>query len=204
MRIGIMGGTFDPVHNGHLWIAEHAKEEYALSEVWFMPAGDPYFKAKREVTRADVRFRMTELALEGKQGFCCSDFEIKRAGSTYTAETMRLLRRLYPDDTFYFIIGADSLYQLENWYHPEVLFQNAVILCAGRALSNEADDTDAEIARLNEKYRAFDCDIRRIHCAEMDISSTKIRKIVKTGGELSGLLPEAVACYIKKNGLYLA
>ena len=212
-KIGIMGGTFDPIHNGHLHIAECARKEYGLSEIWFIPAGDPYFKAGKAVTPPETRLRMTELAVASQPYFRCSDIELRKSGPTYTAETMEALQKLYPEHSFYFIIGADSLFQLECWHTPERLFRSTVILCAGRpdenVLTNKepngGSDTElnSEISRLNRKFRAIDCDIRRLHCRPVGISSTMIRKAVSEGRKIANLVPGPVAEYIMQNGLYL-
>lgn len=215
-----MGGTFDPIHNGHLHIAECARKEFGLSELWFIPAGDPYFKAGKHVTAPEIRLQMTELAVSSFPYFRCSDIEIRKSGPTYTAETMEQLQRLFPAASFYFIIGADSLFQLERWHTPERLFRSAVILCAGRPdekLHIEADanidvdtntDTDAdaalcaEILHLNRKYHSADCDIRRLHASPVNISSTMIRKAVSEGQDITEFVPQAVAEYIAQHGLY--
>ena len=98
MKTGIIGGTFDPLHNGHLYIARQAMEEYGLAEVWFMPAGMPYFKEKKEVTAAKERLLMTRLGIAGNPGFVCSDYEVRKEGRTYTAETLQGLCREYPEE----------------------------------------------------------------------------------------------------------
>ena len=103
-NIGIMGGTFDPIHNGHLMLGEQAYEEYQLDEVWFMPSGHPPHKKNQKITDPDIRLTMTQLAIEGKTGLVCSDFEVRRNGSTYTAQTLRLLREAYPQHHYFFII----------------------------------------------------------------------------------------------------
>ena len=97
-HIGILGGTFDPIHKGHLWIASQAKEEYGLTEIWLMPAGNPYFKEGDPVTPAPLRFQMTALAAGEKPGFFASDYEIRKEGRTYTAETLQGLCREYPEE----------------------------------------------------------------------------------------------------------
>ena len=118
-RIGILGGTFDPVHNGHLLLGEQAYREYGLDEIWFMPSHVPPHKKDHFITDGAARIRMLELATESIPYFTVSDFEMGREGNTYTAQTLALLKEAYPDIEVYFIIGADSLYQLESWYHPE-------------------------------------------------------------------------------------
>ena len=213
-KIGIMGGTFDPIHNGHLWIAEHARREYGLSELWFLPAGDPYFKAGKQVTPAKLRLQMTELAVSELPYAMCMDTEVRRSGPTYTADTLREFHKREPEAAFYFIIGADSLFQLEKWHEPEALMRLSVILCAGRPAAGGApvsaetkrpdrgNEVFAEADRLNQKYKNAGCDIRLIHCEKLDISSTMIRKAVSLGQDISALVPEAVAAFIKKQGLY--
>ena len=118
-KIGIMGGTFDPIHNGHLLIGIQAKEEYDLDQIWYMPNGQPPHKKDHKITDKNHRCNMVKFALEGQKGMIFSDFEIKRPGNTYTAQTLSLLRAAYPQNKFYFILGADSLYEIEQWYHPE-------------------------------------------------------------------------------------
>ena len=112
-RIGILGGTFDPVHNGHLLLGEQAYREYGLDEIWFMPSHVPPHKKDHLITDGAARIRMLELATESIPYFTVSDFEMGREGNTYTAQTLALLKEAYPDIEVYFIIGADSLYQLE-------------------------------------------------------------------------------------------
>lgn len=154
MKIGVLGGTFDPIHRAHLAIAECALREYGLDEVWFMPAGDPYFKEGSPVTEPKLRLAMTRTCIEayGEPRFRCSDFEIRDRERTYTAETFRKLHALYPEDLFYLIMGLDSLEALSKWYRPELLLQNAVILCALRAKTRSANETfsKTDAARQSE------------------------------------------------------
>lgn len=131
-RIGIMGGTFDPVHNGHLLLGRQARSEYGLDEIWYMPSHIPPHKKDHRITDGKDRLAMLELALEGIPFFSVSDFEMKREGNTYTAQTLELLKEEYPEDKFYFIIGADSLFQLETWYHPEKVMELTSLLVSGR------------------------------------------------------------------------
>lgn len=201
-RIGIMGGTFDPPHLGHLSLAKEAQREFELSEVWFMPAGDPYFKKDKTVSRGALRYRMTELLIEDSPGFSVSDLELRRTGNTYTSETMELLHKRYPEDQFFFIIGADTLLQLPDWHEPEVLFRNTVLLCAGRPGVSEQELSE-RIRELRERYRESGADIRRIHAKELAISATMIRRRIQAGESCSGLLPEAVDAYIREHRLYL-
>ena len=124
-QIGIMGGTFDPIHVGHLMLGRQAFEEYGLDSVWYMPSKTPPHKKDHRITSSKDRCAMVSAAIEEFPYFCLSDFEIKRtAGYTYTADTLRLLREEYQDTEFYFIVGADSIHDIEKWYHPEYVLHS--------------------------------------------------------------------------------
>lgn len=198
-KIGIMGGTFDPIHNGHLMLGAQAYKEYQLDEVWFMPSGHPPHKNNRQITEPAVRLKMTQLALNGKEGLVCSDFEFKRNGNTYTSQTLKLLRETYPEHQFFFIIGADSLYEIESWYEPEQVLSQAVFLAAPREYEEAECSMEQKAAHLNAKYHA---DIRILHCREMNISSAMLRERIATGLPVSDYVPQQVLTYIHDNGLY--
>lgn len=198
-RIGIMGGTFDPIHNGHLMIGGQAYKEYGLKEVWYMPSGHPPHKKNRNVSEPAIRLAMTELAVKDHEGFVCSDFEVRRTGNTYTAQTLRLLREEYPEHSFYFIIGADSLYEIENWYEPDQVLTQAVILAARREYEEADRSMDKQIAYLASKYGA---DIHTLHCGEMDISSAELRSMIARGQSISDYVPREVIEFIEAHGLY--
>lgn len=198
-KIGILGGTFDPIHNGHLWLGEQAYEEYGLDEVWFMPSGHPPHKQDHPVTGGDKRWDMVRLAIADHPHFAYSDFELQRPGYTYTAQTLALLREAYPRHSFYFIIGADSLYQIEGWYHPEQVMARATLLVAGRAYKKEHRSLEQQIAYLNRRYEAR---ILPLHCGEMDVSSADLRRMALEGKDISSFVPSAVADYIRSHGLY--
>ena len=198
-NIGIMGGTFDPIHNGHLMLGEQAYKEYQLEEGWFMPSGHPPHKKNQKITDPDIRLTMTQLAIEGKTGLVCSDFEVRRNGSTYTAQTLRLLREAYPQHQYFFIIGADSLYEIEHWYEPDQVLSQAVILAARREYEDAHLSMEQQIAYLGNRYKA---DIRILHCKEMDISSAMLRERIAGGLSVSEYVPTKVLTYIKDQGLY--
>ena len=203
MKKGILGGTFDPIHNGHIYLAENAYREFSLDMVLLMPANVPYFKtALHKVTDASLRLKMTELAVEDIDYMKASSFELGIKGNTYTSDTILRLKKEYPDDEFYFIMGADSLFKLESWRRPDILLKNAVILCAGREQASDEVSLEEEISRLKDKYRALKPDIRPMSCENIDISSTEIRELLNSGGDASGLLPDKVLEFIKKNSLY--
>lgn len=198
-EIGIMGGTFDPIHNGHLMLGRQAYEEYHLDEVWFMPSGNPPHKKDHLVTDAALRCKMVRLAIEGFPKFRLSEFEVQRAGNTYTAETLRLLHLHYPKHRFYFIVGADSLYEIENWFHPEQVMSQTILLAAGREYADAPRNMEEQIAYLKEKYKA---DIRMLHCREMDISSNELREMESHGHRISRYVPRSVENYIQIHKLY--
>ena len=175
-KIGIMGGTFDPIHNGHIVLGKQALKEYNLDKIWFMPTGHPPHKKDHKVTDASYRFQMVKLAIEGQEEFVCSDFELLLGGTTYTAKTLFLLHEKFPEHTFYFIIGADSLFEIEKWYEPKKVLSQAIILAADREYEEADKSIGAQIAYLTAHYNA---DIRRLHCREMDISSSEIRELVE-------------------------
>lgn len=200
-KIGIMGGTFDPIHNGHLMLGRQAYKEYGLDEIWYMPSGHPPHKKDHDVTESAMRLEMTRLAVKGHEGFLCSDFEVKRSGNTYTAQTLCLLRKKYPEHVFYFIIGADSLYEIETWYEPERVMAQAIILVARRKYEEAGKEQaiNRQAAYLSEKYNA---DIRVLHSEKMDISSAVLRRMVANEQDISSFVPHEVLSYIDAHGLY--
>ena len=198
-RIGIMGGTFDPIHNGHLAVGRQAYREYQLDEVWFMPSGHPPHKKDHAVTDAADRCAMTKLAIRNDPYFRFSDFEVRREGNTYTAQTLTLLRRQYPDVRFYFIIGADSLFEIESWYMPEKIMEQAVILVAGRAFSRAKSSLEDQIRYLRERYHS---EIYQVHLEKMDVASAHLRELAAEGQDLKPYVPEAVWNYIQEHHLY--
>ncbi len=198
-KIGIMGGTFNPIHNGHLLMAEYAASEYGLSEVVFIPTGIQWMKRNNpDQLPSDIRFEMTKLAIADNPLFSISDIEIKREGNTYTYETLQELTEAREDAQWFYIIGADSLMNMEKWVHPEKIFALAVILCAVRG----EQDTKAlkEIADgLKERYNA---DIRLLTMPRIDLSSTDIRKRVAEQKSIRYMVPNEIDEYINHRGLY--
>lgn len=197
-KIGIMGGTFDPVHIGHLIIAEKAREQFHLDEVLFMPSGTPYMKDIQKVLPGDIRAEMTRLAIEENPFFSISTMEIEKEGSTYTYETLESLHEKNPNTEYFFILGADSLFAIENWKNPEKIFAGCHILAAVRNGRN-VEEMEAQAAYLKEK---FDADIILIESGHIEVSSSMIRKLVRDGHSIRYLVPDAVYDYIIKNKLY--
>lgn len=198
-KIGIMGGTFDPVHNGHLHLGRQAFVEYGLDCIWFMPSGQPPHKKDHHVTAVEHRCQMLKLAIAEDEAFQFSDFEVCREGSTYTAQTLALLREAYPEHEFYFILGADSLYEIETWYRPEKVIGAVNILAASREYGDKHRPMQEQIEYLNGKYHGH---IQMLHCAEVNISSEEIRDLASRGTSVKPYVPEPVAEYIRTQGLY--
>ena len=199
-KIGIMGGTFDPIHNGHIMLGRQAYAEYNLDEVWYMPSGQPPHKKGRHVTESAERCHMVKLAIQDIPYFVFSDFEVRRTGkNTYTAETLALLGEKYPDVHFYFIVGADSLFEIEKWYHPEEVMARATLMAAHREYGEAVTSLERHAEYLRKKYGA---DILPLHRPELAIASEDIRKMAGENRLPGDLLPRAVADYIAERGLY--
>ena len=196
-RLGIMGGTFDPIHYGHLVTAEQAREALALDLVLFMPAGNPAFKQDRPVTDAEDRYAMTVLATAANPSFYASRFEIDRSGVTYTAETLKLLRAHYPDNVkLYFITGADAIIDIVTWHDASSIASLATLIAATRP-GYDISQAQARIAQSG-----LDFDVRYIQIPALAISSTNIRDRVRLGKSVRYLTSESVIGYMRKNRLY--
>lgn len=194
-KIGLMGGTFNPIHNGHITLALEAYNKLGLDKVIFMPSGKSYMK--KHVLDAARRVAMVELAIKEYEQFEISLIEVNKSGNSYTYETLLDLRESNPDTEFYFIIGADSLFQIENWYKPEKIFELAKIVCAVR----DEYDMDA-VSRKGRELAGLGADIVYLDIAKIDVSSTDIRANVKKGLPIGELVPKAVADYIIQENIY--
>lgn len=197
-RVGIMGGTFDPVHLAHLEMAHCAVEQKNLGRVLFMPSKNPPHKQDRKILPEAMRAEMVKLAISGEERFCFSDFELRRQEITYTAKTLELLCRQYPEEQFYFIMGGDSLFQFEHWYHPEKIMQYAVILAVSRG-GVRREEMDSRAACLSKKFHG---DVQVLEMPEMNISSSMIREKIARGEDVGEYLPESVYEYIQKHHCY--
>ncbi len=196
-RLGIMGGTFDPIHYGHLVTAEQAREALDLDLVLFMPAGSPAFKQGQKVTSAEERYAMTVLATAANPAFYASRFEIDRPGVTYTVDTLRELRAHYPENVhLYFITGADAIIDIVSWHDAADIARLATLIAATRP----GYDIGQAQTRIHES--GIDFDVRYIQIPALAISSTNIRERVAVGKSVRYLTSESVIGYIGKNGLY--
>lgn len=200
LRVGIMGGTFNPIHMGHLLLAQTALTEENLDYILFMPSGCSYLKREDHVLEAAHRLKMTELAISDNPFFKISDMEIKREGATYTFETLKQLKKEQPTDSFYFIMGADCLFSIENWKNPREIFENCTLLAAVRDGAS-TDSMQEKCEELNNRYRA---DVKLLPFPETAISSTSIRKKLAEGKSVKYLVPDAVMAYIAEKHLYQA
>ena len=197
-KVGIMGGTFDPIHNGHLIIAQCALESYQLDEILFVPSGIPWLKDISKVLNKKTRVSLTGLAIEGNQSFALSTIEIDREGNSYSYKTVEELKEQNPGVDYYFIMGADSLFEIETWKNPAELMKNCIILVAVRDEYNDIQMNE-QIHYLQEKYHA---EINLLKTPRLDISSTDIRRKVAEGKSIRYMLPDSVIDYIKKLHLY--
>lgn len=197
-KIGVMGGTFDPIHIGHLMLAEWAIGAAGLDQVWIIPTGQSYMKADREILPGCERLHMAELAAEGNERLKCLDIEVERDGYTYSYETMEQLKSSFPEDHFFFIEGADCLYSMENWKYPERLLASCTILAAVRG---DADLQGLE-AKKAELLKRFGGSIQLMNFPQMSISSTEIRDRIMQGKSVRYMVPEKVLMYILEKGFY--
>lgn len=197
-NVGIIGGTFNPIHNGHLMLAEHAWSQFKLDEILFIPTGISYFKDQNIVLDKSHRLNMTSLAIENNPHFALSTIETDRKGNSYTYETLTALKEANPDVNYYLICGADTLFQIETWKNPDIIFKLASMLVSVRDLKSISDLEE----KANELKLKFNADIKIMQFPLIDISSTDIRDRVKKGLSVRYMLSDAVIEYIDKNGLY--
>ncbi|MGO5052302.1 nicotinate-nucleotide adenylyltransferase [Lachnospiraceae bacterium LCP25S3_G4] len=199
MKIGIMGGTFNPIHIGHLLLGEFAYEAFNLDVIWFLPNGNPPHKdSDLMISSIDHRVEMTKLAIEDTPYFELSLHEIKKSSVSYSFETMEFFQEKYVDDTFYFIVGADSLFSMESWMQPERLFQKCTILVAYRD-DKDVEEMKCKIDFLKRKYHAK---IELLSAPLLEISSSIIRSRVSHNRSIRYMVPDKVQNYIQENNLY--
>lgn len=189
--IGILGGTFDPIHWGHLILAEQASEKFNLDQVIFIPAAKPPHKKGKKISSAKVRLEMVKLALKDNPKFFLSEIELKRSGYSYTVETLTALKKLYPNFELYFLTGSDMLKEIYNWRKPEQIYQLAKIVIAYRP----------GFDKINFKNK-FTKKSLFLEIPALDISSTQIREKVKNKKSIKYLVHPEVERYIKEKKLY--
>ncbi len=197
-KIGILGGTFNPIHTGHLMLAEYARDALFLDEVWLMTTGASYMKDERTIASAEDRMNMVNLAIEDNVFLKSSDIEIIRQGDTYTYETMKILSGQYPDAEFYFITGADCLFSIERWKCPEQIFEACTLVCAVRN-GVSVEDMEAQKRRLEALFNAR---VALLPMPNIDISSTDIRNRIREKHSVRYFVPDKVFRYIQDRELY--
>lgn len=197
-KVGILGGTFNPVHHAHLAMAQAAMDQYKLDKVLFMPSKNPPHKDKSQIVSDEHRTRMIQLAIAGIPGFSFSDFELRREGITYTSDTLSLLKEKHPDWDIYFIIGGDSLLTFEQWHKPEKILQYGTVLATPRK-GIKYSETEKLCKKLSHRLSG---NLFPFRMKQQKISSRQIRKKIKKGEALTGLCPERVSRYIRLHGLY--
>lgn len=195
-NLGLMGGTFDPIHCGHLILAEQAREQFKLDKVLFVTAADPPHKTGNDITAVEDRHKMVSLAVENNDRFECSTIEIERGGTSYTIDTLKQIKLLYGDRVnIYLLLGADEAATLMSWREPYGIQELATMVVANRP-GEEVEDV---LKLLPEDFAR---NIEPLKMPGVDISSTDLRERVRSGKSIRYLVPESVENYIMKKGLY--
>ena len=193
-RLGVMGGTFDPIHYGHLVTAEEALVQFGLDAVVFVPTGRPWMKQGREVSPAEDRYLMTVIATASNPRFQVSRIDVDREGQTYTVDTLRGLAAENPDAELYFITGADAMLEILEWKDPEEILTLAHFIAATRP--------GYDLARFDSTTIAGHANVSLMSIPALAISSTDVRERIRDGRPIRYLVPEGVKSYVEKAGLY--
>jgi len=196
MRLGVLGGTFDSLHLGHLILAEQAREQLLLTRVLFVPAGQPWRKAGRSLSPAEDRLAMVRLGIRGHAAFDLATWEIERPGPSYTADTLEWLHKQEGDTELFCILGQDAFLDLPNWRWPQRILEIARLAVA-RRLGESSDQTQVEAALPGLEGRLIWLDMPLI-----EISASAIRERVRRGLSIRYMVPDAVEEYIREHGLY--
>ncbi|MCR4399337.1 MAG: nicotinate-nucleotide adenylyltransferase [Syntrophomonadaceae bacterium] len=197
-RIGLLGGTFDPIHHGHLVLAECAHYEARLDRVIFVPAARPPHKEAGPVVKGDYRYRMVRIAIEDNPHFAVSEVEMRRPGRSYTIDTVREFRERYPGSELYFIVGMDALLEIKTWKDVDELVRLCGFIAAVRPKYSQ-DLADPRLAGLPDDFW------RRLQLVEvpgLDISSTDLRRRLAAGKPVRYLMPPAVEDYVRRHNFY--
>ena len=197
LRVGLMGGSFDPIHIGHVRIASEARKALDLDRVLFLPSGRPPHKAHLGASAAQ-RLEMTKLATQGIPWAEASDIEVFREGTIYTVDTLTILTAQHPETDFYYIIGADTLLDLPNWRNTKKVCTMCRFICVRRP----GIDSRRMEETLERLHAECDANVEMVNAFGPDISSTEIRNRIRSGEPTDDLLPEAVRVYIDREKLY--
>ncbi len=212
MNIGIFGGTFNPIHMAHLRIAEESRDQYDLSPVIFVPAADPPHKPRRRQLSFSHRLAMVALAIKDNPLFAASGMEGERPGKSYSVDTLRALRRSYPDDRLFFIMGSDSFAEIGSWHEYQAIFSLSSIIVVGRPGTAGISLTSALPVAIAHEF-CYDVAVNRLtHCSgstvsyldgvPLPISSSSIRELLRRGRSVRYLVPDSVEHYLKEHTLY--
>ncbi|MGI6072030.1 MAG: nicotinate-nucleotide adenylyltransferase [Lachnospiraceae bacterium] len=227
-KIGILGGTFDPIHYGHLLLAEAAYDNFGLDKVLLMPTPNPYHRTDKRVSDISSRIDMVKIAIADNPHLEFSDFELKLEGPTYTVNTLTAFKEKYPETELFFIVGGDSLFSMEHWKNVEKLLETATILSSVREEQRKGasgslkgstaksdyngDGTDDRMQtddlldefELQAEYlhRKYGARIHNLNLPSINISSSDIVRRIKAGQSVRYFMPDEVIGYIKDNGLY--
>ena len=198
MRLGIFGGTFDPVHLAHLVLAESCREQCGLNQIRFLPAFQSPFKTEQVITPGKQRLAMLDFATAGIPEFVVDPREIKRGGVNFTSDTLAELRAEFPDDELFFLMGSDSLHDLPRWKEPEQIAAVARIVAVNRGAKTAAE-MEALLAPLPEAVRAA---VQFVTMPGLDVSASQLRARIAAGNSIRFLTPRPVERYIAEQGLY--
>lgn len=190
-----MGGTFNPVHNGHIRAAEAAAEQFGLDKVLFITGGNPPHKRKQHILSAELRHKMVQLAIAGYDKFEAYDYEVKKQTYSYTFETLKHIKQEFKDAEIYFIIGADSFHNIPGWYKPRTIME----LCTLLVYERTGFDREADLEKIKKEYF---CKVEFINSPPIDVSSSEIRELSAQKKDISEFLPCAVHSFITRNNLY--
>lgn len=200
MRLGLFGGSFDPVHFGHLLLAEYCREQCGLEQVWFLPAAVPPHKQDRDLSPGEVRAEMLELAIAGHEHFAVNRFELDRGGVSYTVETLRHFQSQSPEWDLFLLMGADMLHDLPNWRQSGEVLRLAIPVVVCRPGEKEPDF--GPLAPLVPPERLEEIRRHLVTMPEIGLSGTEIRRRVREGRSIRYQTPRAVGMYIQTHGLY--
>lgn len=198
MKTGVFGGTFNPVHKGHIMLAEYCMDSVGLDRIIMIPTAVPPHKISNNLASENDRLNMCKLACRGKENFFVSDIEIKRQGKSYTYETLTQLKEIYPDDHLYTIMGADMFLTLDRWKNPEIIFEKSSIITIPRDEENKHELENF----YNKVLKAMGASSVILPNPVMSVSSTFIRKNLDNFNLISDMLDKGVYDYIIKNNLY--
>ncbi|PKM66354.1 MAG: nicotinate-nucleotide adenylyltransferase [Firmicutes bacterium HGW-Firmicutes-2] len=197
-NIAIMGGTFNPIHIGHLIAAQCTSDHHLFDEIWFMPSGNPPHKEGEVIIDSAHRMEMCRIATKDHPTFRISDYELNRKGKVYSVDTFAMLQKEFPDNKYWLIIGTDSLFNLEKWYNHKKLLKIGAFVIVHRSGYDEEKSLEQQ-ARLRECYHTA---FMNVHMPQIEVSSSMIRKRIAEGKPINYYVPDAVSDYIQKHKLY--